>query len=207
MAEIKDILGECSEEEDVQAFLEKKLVEVDDKVHRYAKISRDIKLTIQFERERLMKEETSFDVEEKVVDTMLIAGHRMKGRYQDYGEGIQVVAKQVGRHINGKAMCLYYDQEYKEDDADFEPCFPVRKGSSTEEVSVRELPGGRCVSLIHKGPYEGLSDSYRTLFAYIKEKGYKTIKPSREVYLKGPGMIFRGNPNNYLTEIQVFVQN
>jgi len=27
--------------------------------------------------------------------------------------------------------------------------------------------------------------------------------PTREVYLKGPGMIFKGNPRNYLTEIQI----
>jgi hypothetical protein len=27
--------------------------------------------------------------------------------------------------------------------------------------------------------------------------------PTREVYLKGPGMIFKGNPKRYLTEIQV----
>lgn len=27
--------------------------------------------------------------------------------------------------------------------------------------------------------------------------------PTREVYVKGPGMIFKGNPKNYLTEIQL----
>jgi hypothetical protein len=31
--------------------------------------------------------------------------------------------------------------------------------------------------------------------------------PTREVYLKGPGMIFKGNPKNYLTEIQIQVKN
>jgi hypothetical protein len=25
----------------------------------------------------------------------------------------------------------------------------------------------------------------------------------REVYVKGPGLIFKGNPKNYLTEIQL----
>ena len=29
---------------------------------------------------------------------------------------------------------------------------------------------------------------------------------TREVYLKGPGMIFKGNPKNYLTEIQMLVR-
>ena len=29
--------------------------------------------------------------------------------------------------------------------------------------------------------------------------------PTREIYHKGPGMIFRGSPKNYLTEIQFLV--
>ena len=31
--------------------------------------------------------------------------------------------------------------------------------------------------------------------------------PTREVYLKGPGMIFKGNPNKYLTEIQILIRH
>jgi DNA-binding transcriptional MerR regulator len=207
LAEIRQILDECQEEEDALLFFEKKLGEIEEKIQHYSKVSRDIELSIKFERERLMNSENSFDIEEKVVDSLLIAGHRMKGQYQDYGEGIKVVAKQCGRHINGKAMCLYHDGEYKENDADFEPFFPVRKGTSSSEVSVRELAGGRCVSLIHKGPYDTLSESYKAIYSYIKEKGYSTILPTREVYIKGPGMIFRGNPNNYLTEIQMFLSD
>ncbi len=62
-------------------------------------------------------------------------------------------------------MTLYYDGEYKEDDADFEPCFPVRKGLNENGISVRELKGGKCVSLIHQGPYDTLGDSYKKIFA------------------------------------------
>ncbi len=206
LAEIKEILLECEREEDTVTYLEHKLREVQEKISHFQKVSRDIELTLQFERNHTMQESPSFEVEEKVLDTLLIAGHRMKGRYDEYGDGIKIVAKAVGRHINGKAMCLYYDGEYKETDADFEPCFPVRKGTSTDEVSVRELPGGKAVCLIHQGPYDTLSESYHRLFKYIKEQGYEVLLPSREVYIKGPGMIFRGNPRNYLTEIQMLVK-
>ena len=69
-------------------------------------------------------------------------------------------------------MTLYYDSEYKDEDANFEPCLPVRKGKDAEGISVRELKGGKTVSLIHKGPYETLSSSYKKVFAYMNEKGY-----------------------------------
>jgi effector-binding domain-containing protein len=40
----------------------------------------------------------------------------------------------------------------------------------------------------------------------MHDKGLKMQIPTREIYVKGPGMIFKGNPNNYLTEIQIPVQ-
>ena len=83
---------------------------------------------------------------------------------------------------------------------------PVRKCKDADGISVRELPGGRCLALLHKGPYEELSRTYAKIMAYVKEKGCNIVMPTREVYLKGPGMIFRGNPKKYLTEIQMLVK-
>jgi DNA-binding transcriptional MerR regulator len=206
LAEIKEMLDECEDEAEILQFLEKKLIKVQDRIHQYKEISQEIELTIKFERERAMNPQINFEIEEKELDTLLIAGHRMTGKYSDVGKGFKILGKVVGRHINGKAMTLYYDGEYKEDGADFEPCFPVRKGQDSDQVKVRELTGGFCVSLIHKGPYELLTDSYKKLYTFINEKKYKTKLPSREVYIKGPGMIFKGDPNNYLTEIQIIVE-
>lgn len=74
-----------------------------------------------------------------------------------------------------------------------------------ETTDVRELPGGRCVSLVHHGPYSELSRSYGRVMEYAMGRGLVLSTPSREVYLKGPGMIFKGNPMNYLTELQFLI--
>jgi DNA-binding transcriptional MerR regulator/effector-binding domain-containing protein len=205
LAEIKEIIDECGEESEMMSMLLKKKKEIEQKIDHYKNVSLSIELIIQQEKENKMKTEEEFEVEEKEVETILIAGYRMKGKYSDVGKAFGLLGRYIGRDINGKAMNLYYDNEYKEEGADFEACFPVRKGSSGNGISVRELKGGKCVSLIHKGPYEKLGDSYKKIYGYINEKNYKTEIPSREVYVKGPGMIFKGNPNNYLTEIQVFI--
>ena len=206
LADIKEILDSCEESNELIDHLEEKLESVKEKISQYKKISRTIEKTIQYERENAMTNQTHFEVEEKELDTILIAGYRMKGRYDEVGKGFSLLGKKLGRHICGKAMNLYYDSDYKEDDANFEPCFPVRKGISGDGINVRELQGGQCVSLIHKGPWDKLGDSYKRILSYIKEKGYKTIIPSREIYLKGPGMILKGNPDNYLTEIQFMIE-
>ena len=171
LAEIKELLDECDEEEEMLEQLHTKLGEIRNKINRYKEISRSIESLINYERENKMKTEEEFDIEEKEVETMLIAGYRMRGKYNEVGEGFKMLGKAMGRHINGKAMNLYYDGEYKEEDADFEPCFPVRKGSCTDKISVRELPGGKCVSLIHKGPYETLTESYKKMYGYVTHYG------------------------------------
>jgi effector-binding domain-containing protein len=162
---------------------------------------------IDHEREaRTAMHNSTLQVEEKVVDTLLIAGVRMKGKYSDSGKGFSQIGRSLGRYISGKCFLLHYDTEYQEEDADFEACMPLRQGKAVAGISIRELPGGPCVSLLHKGPYDELGRSYERILAYIKEKGYEIVVPTREVYVKGPGMIFRGNPKNYLTEIQMLVR-
>jgi effector-binding domain-containing protein len=149
----------------------------------------------------------SFEVQEKTLDPVLVAGVRMKGRYSDCGRGFAMLGRHLGRHIAGKPLCLYYDGEYREDDADFEPCMPIRREVSVDGASIRQLPGGRCVSLVHRGPYEELGRSYARALRYAKDHGFEVQLPTREVYLKGPGMIFRGNPKKYLTEIQLLISS
>ena len=103
-------------------------------------------------------------------------------------------------------MMLQYDSEYRENDADFESCFPVKQGQSTDDISVRELPGGRFICMMHQGPYNEMGRTYAALLDYFQKRGLKYGLPTREIYIKGPGMIFQGNPKNYLTEIQIPVE-
>lgn len=207
LGEIKEILDQHDDESEILDYLERQKRAIAARLRQQQNILQSLEQMIASQKEYAMTVQSSgFEVEEKSVDTILIAGHRMQGRYDEVGAGFGKVGKAMGRHICGKAMTLYYDAEYKESDADYEACMPVRKGASTDEVSVRELVGGKCVSLIHRGPWAELGRSYEKLLAYVKEHKYEVQLPTREVYLKGPGMIFKGNPQNYLTEIQMMLK-
>ncbi|MCL5269712.1 MAG: GyrI-like domain-containing protein [bacterium] len=151
-------------------------------------------------------DQSNYEIQEKILPAMWVAGVRMKGRYEECGRGFAHIGRALGRSICGIPFCLFYDGEFKENDADFAACMPVRKSCEAEGITVRELPGGRCVSLLYRGPYGGQGRAYEKLFAYIHRKNLHPLLPSREVYLKGPGMIFKGNPRNHLTEIQVMVE-
>jgi len=205
--EIAVVLADHDDESSLLTFLERKKSELRDRIQRDRDIVSTIDHIIRSESEaRQIMNQSVFEVEEKTLEPVLVAGLRMSCRYDEVGKGFSQIAKGVGRHISGKAMCLYYDGEYREDDADIEPCMPVRKRVEVKGLSVRELTGGMCVSLIHKGPWKELGRSYERILKHVKDREYEMTLPTREVYLKGPGMIFRGNPKNYLTEIQILIR-
>lgn len=147
----------------------------------------------------------TYEVEHKSVETMLVAALRMHGRYSDAGKGFSQLGKKFGRHICGKALILHHDTEYKEDGASFDVCMPIRKGESTGNIEVKELAGGPCISLIHTGPYDQIGAAYKKITEFARQHDYQIRLPTREVYLKGPGMILKGNPKKYVTEIQMFI--
>ena len=207
LAEIEEIVASCDDESDILDYLERHKQSLETRIHKQRGIVSSLEQIIAKEREaeRAM-ENSELKVIEKQLEPLLMAGVRMKGKYSDCGKGFAQVGRRMGRFICGKPFCLYYDGEYREDDADLEACMPVRAGAKPAEgISIRELPGGRCVCLIHRGPYEELGRSYEKILGYIQSKDYQTLLPSREVYLKGPGMIFKGNPKKYLTEIQIMI--
>ncbi len=207
LEEITEILQSGEEQADLLEFLERQKATLEGRLRRYKAVVASLDKLIRHEKEaRIIMQNSTFDVQEKTLDKLLIAGIRMKGRYCESGKGFSRIGRQFGRYIAGKCFLLHYDTEYKEDDADFETCFPIRQGKEIEGISARELLGGRCVSLLHRGPYEELGRSYAKIMAYVKEKGFEVVAPTREVYVKGPGAIFKGNPKNYLTEIQMLVK-
>jgi DNA-binding transcriptional MerR regulator/effector-binding domain-containing protein len=210
LEEIATILRKAGDDRDVLGYLERHKEELATRARHYRQMVDRLDYIIRQEREgRIAMQNETYDVQEKTIEPMLLAGVRMKGKYSDCGKGFSQIGRRLGRFICGPCFLLHYDHEYKEHDADFEACFPVREGAkakTVEGVSMRDLPGGWCVALLHKGPYDQLGRSYEKILAYIKNRGYRIESPSREVYLKGPGMIFHGNPKKYLTEIQMLIE-
>ena len=143
--------------------------------------------------------------QEKMLEPMLVAGIRIRGKYSDCGQAFGRIGRSLGRFICGKPLLLHYDAEFREEEADFEACMPIRQRKEVDGISVRELPGGRCVSFVHRGRYEQLGRSYARVFEYVNDHKYEVIRPTREVYVRGPGMFLKGNPENYLTEIQIMI--
>jgi len=206
LKDIREILDRCEEDGDLVEELEVQRKQLNARIRSYRDAVENIEMILKNEAKITMSADIQFDrVEEKQIPEMLVAGHRMQGRYDEVGKGFKLLFRHAGRRACGPAMTLFHDGEYK-DHADFEPCIPVKRVVEAEGVSSRILRGGQAFTIIHQGPYDSLSDSYKIVMDAMKAKGVKARVPSREIYLKGPGMILKGNPKNYLTEIQFLIE-
>lgn len=202
--DIAAVLGGCEDEADILNYLERQKNLLQRRIQEDRDIVRSLTEIILNEKvAKQLLENGHFAVEEKTLEPMLVAGIRMKGKYTDCSMAFSRLGKVIGRYICGKAFCLYYDNEYRDGDANFEPCFPVRKEIAAEGVSIRALPGGRFLTLIHRGFYDQMGRSYARILKQANERKLNISLPTREVYVKGPGILFKGNPKNYLTEIQL----
>jgi DNA-binding transcriptional MerR regulator/effector-binding domain-containing protein len=208
LSDIAEMLRQYDDEGDLLDYLERQRQFIDQRLRHYRRIGSTLDQILSQQREvRSTMQTTTLQVAEKSLGPQLVAAIRMKGKYCECGKAFGRIARRFGRYLCGPPLLLHYDCEYREDDANFEACMPIRQGASADGIEVRDLPGGKCVSLVHQGPYEDLGRSYAVILKYAHDHNYEIEIPTREVYLKGPGMIFKGNPKKYLTEIQLMVKS
>lgn len=205
LKDVQSILANCAEDEDVLDHLLRRRDELEAQMRDLQRRRGGLAGAIEHVR-RLQTIPSADAVELEDVPAVFFAGLRTTGRWDEIGASFAVVGRKAGRFIGGTAMSLCYDGEYVEDGADYEAGFPLRRAVEIAGLDCRELPSVRCVTLIHRGPYSELGRSYERVLEFINARNFHWLPPTRELYLKGPGMFFRGNPKKYVTEIQIPVQ-
>ena len=149
------------------------------------------------------REETrmNYQIEEKEIAPITVAAIRYRGKYDDVGKHIGKLYKAVKDNASGAPMQCYYNVEYTEEDADIELCIPTKKMISHPNIEAKKLPAVKAICTTHVGRYNQLNLAYKALIDYASEHQIQYVTPSREIYVKGPGMIFKGNEDSYITEI------
>jgi len=208
LEEIRPCLNPDFTGDQLQILLKHKKEQISKEIREKQRLKQELSVMEQFLREENTMNELNGTqiIEEKQIQPMLVASLRYKGKYQNVGDYIGRLYKKYGRISCGTIFCRYHDGEYRENDADIEVCLPVKKSQKADGFKVYELETGRFVCLNHNGPYEKLGETYQALADYCKSYSLLTAPPSREIYHKGPGMFFRGNPEKYITEIQLKIK-
>jgi len=110
--------------------------------------------------------------------------------------------RNAGLKVTGPYMTMYYDPDYREEDADVECAVPIggRVVVANPAVEVRVLPGGRHLSITHQGSFGSLAGAWTRLLAFAEEQGYEQAGPIIELNLNDPAAVPEGE---ILVELQL----
>lgn len=206
IAEMKEVLANGETAADLTCYFEEKKKRTELRIEKEKELIRNLSLHIQpTGKEDKSMQTIEYSVERKEIPPVTVASIRFKGQYRDVGNYIGQIFKAVKNQAAGAPFNCYYDEEFKEE-ADIELCVPTKSLVHDSHVTARQLPAIKAICTTHIGRYETLNLAYKALLDYAAAHHLQCLTPSREVYIKGPGMIFRGNEDNYVTEIQIPVQ-
>jgi DNA-binding transcriptional MerR regulator len=203
ISEVKDVMNIYEDKADLSYILEEKKDMVRKKIIEEKALLKKINLYIN--SSFIEGDSVDYKIEVKDIPTVRVAAIRYKGKYIDCGKYIGKIYKVIKGDVKGAPFNCYYDGEYKEE-ADIEACVPTSKQVSDSVVTIKELPAIRGISTIHTGTYESINRAYKAIFDYAQKTNINCLTPCREVYIKGPGMIFKGNPSNYITEVIIPIE-
>jgi|WetSurMetagenome_2_1015567.scaffolds.fasta_scaffold483934_2 hypothetical protein len=85
---------------------------------------------------------------------------------------------------------------------------PIKAGVQVDQDGVKSAiwEYGLVAEILHIGSYDKEKPTVERLNKFIRDNGYSIIGDHEEEYIKGPGMFFKGNPDNYRTIIRYRIE-
>ncbi len=149
----------------------------------------------------------------KSVEPILAASVRKSFHKSRFDEELETMWHDVNECITksgGKrtipCMMIYHTGWWNlgaDEQLDVEVVEPITSSIAGDEtVKISTLPAvEKMACIVHTGPFDTMWKTSESLFAWIKENGYKVSGPVREIYHKGEWST--DDPNEYVTELQV----
>ncbi|MGF3194915.1 GyrI-like domain-containing protein [Facklamia sp. P13055] len=143
-----------------------------------------------------------YQIEIKDIDPVRVAYMKYRGIVTDASKVFPKVFKSIHGKTSGSPFFNYITMNSETKVGDIELCVPTNEEPIGNGIEVKILPRIKAVCVTHIGTYETLYKAYEAIDRYSKENVLEISPPFRELFIKGPGMVFKGNPEKYITEIQ-----
>lgn len=142
-----------------------------------------------------------YTIEIKDIEPIRVAYMKYKGIATEANRVFQNVFKAIRGKSNGTPFFNFISMNSETKIGEIELCVPTAEIPTGNGVEVKEIPRVKAVCVTHIGSYETLDTAYIAIDKYAADNKLKLLPPFREVYIKGPGMFLKGNPDKYITEI------
>ena len=143
----------------------------------------------------------NYKIEIKDVEPIRVAVMSYKGAVKGASKIFPNVFKSIQGKNNGAPFIYYHVVDQETGIGEMELCVPTAQTPNGNGITVKDIPRVKAISVTHIGPYESMQGAYQTIDCYAAENKLILQPPFREVFIKGPGMILKGNPKKYITEI------
>ena len=142
-----------------------------------------------------------YQIEIRDIEPIRIAFMRYKGIATEANKVFPNVFKSIQGKTSGAPFFCYYVMNPETKMGEMDLCVPTAETPAGSGIEVKEMPRVKAVCTTHTGPYETLYQAYAAIDQYAAEHDLQLQPPFREVFIKGPGMLLKGNPSQYITEI------
>lgn len=143
-----------------------------------------------------------YKIEIREIEPIRVAYMKYKGIASEANKVFPNVFKSVMGKTNGAGFFNYLSMNPETKTGDMELCVPTEEIPNGNGVEVKLMPRIKALCVSHVGSYETLFHAYEAIHKYAAQNKVLITPPFREIYIKGPGMLLKGNPNKYITEIQ-----
>lgn len=143
----------------------------------------------------------NYETEVRDIEPIRVAYMRYLGIATEANKVFPRVFESVRGKTNGAPFFNYQYMNLETKTGYMELCAPTAENPAGNGIEVKEMPRIKAVCVTHIGSYETLGGAYAEIDRYAAENDLKLVPPFREVFIKGPGMMLKGNPEKYVTEI------
>ena len=122
-------------------------------------------------------------VTHRILEETLVALTRIHGKVSDLPEIFSKLYSIAGEYVDGKPIVVHHWGVSDEGGHDMDVCLPVSRAVEGKEVVTTTLPAGEAMTLIHKGPYSEIGNTYSKVSRHTYERGHPIAESTREVFL------------------------
>lgn len=142
-----------------------------------------------------------YQIEIREVEPVRVAYMKYRGIVFEANKVFPKVFKSIQGKSNGAPFFNYISMNPNTKFGEMELCVPTEEIPVGNGVEIKEMPRIKAICVTHVGSYEFLNSAYNAISKYAIDNSLVLVPPFREIFIKGPGMIFKGNPDKYITEI------
>lgn len=143
----------------------------------------------------------TYQIEIRDTEPVRIAFMRYRGIIKEANKVFPNVFRAIRGKSNGAPFFLYHTVDRQTESGELDLCVPTAENPTGHGVNTMELPQEKAVCVVHHGSYETMDTVYSAIQQYAAQHNLVLRPPFREVFVKGPGVIAKGNPDKYITEI------